>query len=99
MSERSGERWQFHVYCPGAERVYLVRESENGSTAWFEMKHAGRGQWEVDHDLAPGRYRFRYFRADGTTFLNCGNHGLTGTRLGDLHPGVTVDELEYAVPA
>jgi 1,4-alpha-glucan branching enzyme len=99
MTHRAGENWQFEVFCPGAERVFLVREAENGATVWIAMHHVGRGQWTAEHNLAPGRYRFRYFRGEGTTYFNCGNYGLTGTRLGEPVPDVTVDELQYAVPA
>lgn len=102
MEIHTGETWRFQVECPGAERVYLVRETEEGSSTWIEM-HASPGsrgnQWEATHHLSPGRYRFRYFRADGSTYLNCGSHGLLGERVGDVDPQVSIDELQYAVPA
>lgn len=100
MQLQTGELWRFRVCCPGAERVYLVREAEDGSSSWIEMKAgADCSQWEATHHLVPGRYRFRYFRADGTTYLNCGNHGLHGERVGDADPDVSVGELQYAVSA
>lgn len=102
MQRRTGETWRFQVECPGAERVYLVREAEGGSSAWIQMQTTpgSRGcQWEATHHLIPGRYRFRYFRADGTTYLNCGNHGLYGERVGVVDPHVSIDDLQYAVPA
>lgn len=96
----NGELWRFEAQCAGAEKVYLVRESDNGASAWIEMQPLGRGLWEVEHRLPAGHYRFRYFRAEGTTFLNCGNHGLTGERITDGSGQVFVESLpHYALPA
>lgn len=100
MVKRAGETWRFQVHCPGAERVYLVREPELGPSAWVEMQPAGlRGEWYVTQHLVPGSYRFRYFRNDGKTYVNCGNHGLMGERLDAEDPAVSVESLAYAVPA
>ena len=99
MISRAGETWKFEVRCPGAERVYLVREAECGSSAWIEMRPIGRGDWEITHRLGPGRYRFRYFRADGMTYLNCGSHGLSGRCVDGADGSVEVEAMEYAMPA
>lgn len=99
MKDPAGETWKFQVECHGADRVYLVREGDGGSSAWFEMSQTHRGQWEVTHHLMPGNYRFRYFRNDGTTYLNCGNYGLTGERLTGADPAVQVSSVEYAATA
>ncbi len=99
MQLTPGETWRFRVRCRGAERVYLVREPDIGPSAWIEMTPVDEDRWEVRHHLGPGTYRFRYFRANGETFLNCGDHGLTGERLSQPDPTVQVDQFRCAIPA
>lgn len=93
------ETWRFEVRCRGAEKVYLVREPEIGPSAWIEMRSADGERWEVTNQLVAGRYRFRYFRADGDTFLNCGDHGLSSEFIGsaDLDEPVH-DDTRFALP-
>lgn len=99
LASFDGETWRFSVECQGADRVYLVREGAGGASAWFEMNATGQGQWACEHHLTAGNYRFRYFRNDGTTYVNCGAYGLTGERLNGSDPGVRVESLRLAATA
>jgi len=49
--------------------------------------------------LHPGQYSFRYYTAEGTTLINCGDTGLTASRVAGLDPQVQVKPLKYAQPA
>ncbi len=94
MKEISGELWLFSVDCPQADRVFLVADSIEGFSTWYEMNKSDGGNWEMTHQLNPGRYRFRYYSVEGDTFLNCGTYGLAARRVKGYHPQVEVDAME-----
>jgi 1,4-alpha-glucan branching enzyme len=78
--QSQGEQWMFRVYEPRADHVYLVKDYEDGPSSWVPMNRAERGWWELTLTLMPGRYRVRYFIAEGSTFYNCGGFGLVAQR-------------------
>ncbi|MFP4145953.1 MAG: hypothetical protein ACOCTI_08860 [Phycisphaeraceae bacterium] len=49
------------------------------------------GHWQAVTRLSPGRYRFRYFTAEGTTYISGGSFGLSANRLEGNDPRVAVD--------
>ncbi len=100
MKSKTGELWRFNVNCGRAERVYLVRESAEGVSHWLPMSGPqDDGTWQLLHRVGPGHYRFRYYTAEGTLFINCGSDGLTAECLSDRDPAVRVEPLHYAATA
>jgi len=90
----TGELWMFNVDCPSADRVFLVEDCLEGLSTWHEMQKSADGVWEMAYQLSPGRYRFRYYAAEGRTFLNCGTYGLSARRLKGYDPQVQVEAVE-----
>ena len=98
MPYQCGETWRFQVRDHHAERVYLVRYSEEGFSLWMAMEQAEPGVWQSHMHLAPGCYRFGYFTSEGTAFFNGGTFGLSGERISDPDPQVTVSALPRECP-
>ena len=88
---------------PGAESVYLVQESAEGVSSWLPMSPAkNTGKWELRHSVGQGHFRFRYYTAEGSLFINCGSAGLDARRVSPPDPSVIIDpldEVEYAATA
>jgi len=93
MQGSIGETWRFAAEAPGAETVYLVKECVGGISSWLPMQPSASGVWEIVHRLRPGQYRFRYFRGEGETFINCGDDGLRCERIEGQDPHVRVDTV------
>ncbi len=93
MPYQRGETWQFQVRDQQAERVYLVRYTEEGLSLWTAMEPLRPGVWESIMHLSPGQYRFAYFTCEGNAFFNGGTFGLSGHRLSDADPHVQVASL------
>jgi hypothetical protein len=94
-----GEMWEFAVDCRDAAQVFLVKQCEEGLSSWIQMKQTSPGRWRVLAHLLPGRYRFKYFKAEGQTFLNCGTFGLVCQRHEGEDERVVVEDACYAQPA
>lgn len=86
-----GETWRFEVTDSHAERVYLVREAQDGGSCWITMQAQTGGRWSTTAELGPGRYRFRYFTAEGEAYYNGGTFGLRGQRVDAADPLVSVE--------
>jgi len=60
MVSCEGGVWVFRVYCPDAERVYLVGDFNDWSGTAWRMQSTEPGFFELRLPLPPGEYRFRY---------------------------------------
>lgn len=94
MSLKADKPWSFHVTCPHADRVYLVKVVDGGTKTWLPMISVEKDVWELDLGLAPGNYQFSYFTAEGETYFNGGSYGLTVFQPPDADPRVVVQALE-----
>ena len=75
--QTSGETWNFQVRCYElVDQVFLVRETSDGVTSWVPMNSIEKGLWSIKMHLVAGWYRFKYYTATGSTYFNCGTHGL-----------------------
>jgi hypothetical protein len=91
---RQGELWKLIAYCPQAEQVYLVKDRIGGRSSWLTMTPGDDGQWELNVQLEPGQYRFRYYAVEGRTFFNCGSVNLTAVHVRGQDPRVQVEPLQ-----
>jgi hypothetical protein len=91
---QTGERWKFIAHCPRAEQVYLVKDRVGDQSQWLAMQPGQGRQWQLEHELEPGYYRFRYYVVEGRTFFNCGSSDLTAFRVSGNDPTVHVEPLE-----
>ena len=74
--------WTFSVTtAPGVERVSLVTENEDGVSTWIDMSPQGQGRWTATRPLGLDGGQVHYLTQEGSTFINCGTHGLRATRL------------------
>lgn len=79
-----------------------MQESSEGVSSWLPMNPVSQGKWELRHPVGPGHYRFRYYTAEGSLFINCGSTGLTAKRVSSPDPAVVIEPLEatsYAATA
>lgn len=89
-----GETWRFEVEHQRAESVYLVQESAEGVSSWLPMRAVSPGNWELRHCVDRGHYRFRYYTAEGSLFINCGSIGLVAQRVSDIDSAVIIEPLD-----
>lgn len=75
------EVWRFEVEAPEAATVCLVRESETGVTQWVQMNREPSGLWAAVVARRAPEDRFCYVTGSGSTFINCGDAGLTAQRV------------------
>ena len=90
-----GETWVFEVVSGRADQVFLMQEWD-GRSHWVPMQPdpAEPGGWRLTVRLAPGRFRFRYYIAEGPLFINAGATGLVALRVAGDDPGVFVAPLD-----
>lgn len=96
MADHHGENWLFTVNSGTAERVYLLKDRIGGMPVWLEMRRVDGQHWQVRDKLQPGSYRFRYYTAEGETLINCGDVGLSASRVDGADPTVRVETADYA---
>lgn len=99
MGQVTGELWRFQVNDPSADRVYLVNQIYDIGRNCLPMVPVGDGLWSLDLKLIPGHYMISYYSVEGETLFNGGAFGLTGIRLSEPDPRVTVDLMEQPVTA
>lgn len=90
MASSAGETWRFHVHQPQADRVYLVRYDEHGTSHWLPMHARGDGGWELMLTLKAGTHHFGHFTCEGTAYFNGGTFGLSAVRLSTPDARVSV---------
>lgn len=93
MSSPRGEKWRFQVHQPQADRVYLVRYDQHGTSDWLPMRPRGDGGWELELTLGAGTHHFGHFTCEGTAYFNGGTFGLSGVRLSEPDARVNVAPL------
>ncbi|MEM0913433.1 MAG: hypothetical protein AAGB29_02335 [Planctomycetota bacterium] len=75
------EVWRFEVEAPDAATVSLVRETGAGVTQWVKMSREPSGRWAAVVARHDANERFCYVTGSGSTFINCGDAGLSAERV------------------
>ncbi|QQE11566.1 hypothetical protein JD969_19090 [Planctomycetota bacterium] len=96
----SGETWDFHVRCyDPVDQVFLVHETADGVTSWIPMNSFKHGAWSIRMHLVAGWYRFKYYTATGSTYFNCGTHGLMRELISGVDNDVIIEPFAEAASA
>jgi len=56
---------EFKLHAPQAKKVSLVGTFNNWDTRKLSAKKDSRGNWEVEVNLKPGKYEYKFF-VDGS---------------------------------
>lgn len=65
------ETWRFTARLEDArpdDRVYLMKQMQNGGGSMLEMEYVGQGLWRRDVSFPPGVYRLRHYTASRGSF-------------------------------
>jgi hypothetical protein len=73
--------WRFEVSAPDAGTVCLVRETRVGITQWVRMTREAAGRWSALITEGDADDGFSYVTGQGSTYINCGQAGLTAHRI------------------
>jgi len=98
MDTFENETWRYTTCPVTADQVYLVVDSPVSPSRWMPMQSVkGKpGVWTLAIEIDPVQSRVRYFTAEGSSFLNCGNVGLARERvepIASLHANSKLDRV------
>ena len=100
LDQPTGETYDFHVRCyEPVDQVFLVRETSDGVTSWVPMTSIEKGLWSIRMHLVAGWYRFKYYTATGSTYFNCGTHGLACDLISGVDKNVFIEPFAEAASA
>ena len=100
MDNKTGESWEFFVSSHElVDQVFLVKETADGVTSWVPMSRADDGRWSVIVHLKGGWYRFKHYTATGSTYINCGTHGMSCAKVAGDDANVMVEPFEEVASA
>ena len=92
MVKQKGDRWLFHLRCPGAEHVHLAGDFNGWSETAHPMREVDDGVWEIELALKPGTHRFRYLTSNQGWVSDWAAHGMEPNQNGDWDFTVHVPE-------
>jgi len=97
VDERSGpevtaDGVQFSLYAPDIERVHLVGDFNNWSTAADPLyAREGDGVWTILLPLEPGRYEYKFYIDSERWIPDPGNPERVDDGFGGLNSVITVE--------
>ena len=97
MVSRVQNRWRFTLIRPGARRVYLAGDFRRHAMT-IQMVPTCPGVFQIDLDLAPGEYHFRYC-ADGQWLTDYAAFGVERRPDGEFDSILFVPDVLGSLPA